>query len=334
MIVKFFELNKNIKKNTNFYLLYGPNIGLIEETLDNNFKPIFSKNIFNYDESEILTNIDQFKENIFNKSFFENDKLIIINRSSDKILSVIEDIIDKEISETVILLKSNILEKKSKLRNFFEKNKNTIIIPFYEDNNQSLMNIAQIFFKEKKIKISPQNINYIVERSKGNRTNLKNELEKIANFSQKKISIGLDEIIKLTNLAENYNVSELTDQCLARNKKKTLNILNENNPSSEDNILILRTFLYKLKRLKKLKLEIEIKKNTDAVISSYKPPIFWKDKDIIKHQLKIWSLSQIKSLINETNDIELLIKKNSQISNQIINNFILERLEVSNSKFL
>ena len=334
MIVKFFELKKNIKKNTNFYLLYGPNIGLIEETLDNILKPIFSKNIFNYDESEILTNIDQFKENIFNKSFFENDKLIIINRSSDKILSVIEDIINKEISETVILLKSNILEKKSKLRNFFEKNKNTIIIPFYEDNNQSLLNIAQIFFKEKKIKISPQNINYIVERSKGNRTNLKNELEKIANFSQKKISIELDEIIKLTNLAENYNVSELTDQCLARNKKKTLNILNENNPSSEDNILILRTFLYKLKRLKKLKLEIEIKKNTDAVISSYKPPIFWKDKDIIKYQLKIWSLSQIKSLINETNDMELLIKKNSQISNQIINNFILERLEASNSKFL
>ena len=193
------------------------------------------------------------------------------------------------------------------------------------------MIVAQNFFKEKKIKISPQNINLIIERSKGNRISLKNELKKIESFSLKKLSIELSDILKLTNLAENYNVSELTDQCLAKNKKKTLNILNENNPSSEDNILILKTFLYKLKRLKKLKLELEIKKNTDSVISSYKPPIFWKDKDMIKQQLKIWSLSQIKSLINKTNQMELLIKKNTQISNQIINNFILERLETPNN---
>jgi DNA polymerase III subunit delta len=331
MIIKYFDLKKNLKKNINFYLLYGPNVGFIEETINNTFKPILSKNVFNYDESEILVNISGFKESIFNKSFFDNDKLIIINRGSDKILSVLEDIINERVSETTLIIKSNILEKKSKLRSFFEKNKDIIIVPFYEDNHQSLMSIAQNFFRERKIKISPQNINYIVERSKGNRINLKNELEKIENFSKKKLSVELNEILKLTNLADNYNVSELTDQCLALNKKKTLNILNENNPSSEDNILIIKTFLYKLKRLKKLKIELENKKNSDVVISSFRPPIFWKDKDIIKQQLKIWSISQIKSLINKTNSIELLIKKNSQLSSQIVNDFIMERLEVSNN---
>ena len=331
MIIKYFDLKKNLNKDSSFFLLYGLNIGLIEETINNVFKPIFSKNVFNYEENEILANIEEFKENIFNKSFFENDKLIIINRVTDKILTVIEDIIDKDFTEAVIVLKSSNLEKKSKLRNFFEKDKKAIITPFYEDTYQSLMIVAQNFFKEKKIKISPQNINLIIERSKGNRISLKNELKKIESFSLKKLSIELSDILKLTNLAENYNVSELTDQCLARNKKKTLNILNENNPSSEDNILILKTFLYKLKRLKKLKLELEIKKDTDSVISSYKPTIFWKDKDMIKQQLKIWSLSQIKSLINKTNQMELLIKKNTQISNQIINNFILERLETPNN---
>ena len=331
MIIKYFDLKKNLNEDTSFFLLYGLNIGLIEETINNVFKPFLSKNIFNYEENEILANIEEFKENIFNKSFFENDKLIIINRVTDKILAVIEDIIDKNLTETAIILKSSNLEKKSKLRNFFEKDKKAIITPFYEDTYQSLMIVAQNFFKEKKIKISPQNINLIIEKSRGNRISLKNELKKIESFSLKKLSIELSDILKLTNLAENYNVSELTDQCLARNKKKTLNILNENNPSSEDNILILKTFLYKLKRLKKLKLELEIKKNTDSVISSYKPPIFWKDKDMIKQQLKIWSLSQIKSLINKTNEMELLIKKNSQISNQIINNFILERLETPNN---
>ena len=331
MIIKYFDLKKNLKENINFYLLYGLNIGLIEETINGSLKPIFSKNILNYEENEILANVDEFEQNIFNKSFFENDKLIIINRASDKILGIIEDIIDKDVAETVIILKSSNLEKKSKLRNFFEKNKKTIISPFYEDNYQSLMTIAQNFFREKKIKISPQNINLIVERSKGNRISLKNELEKIENFTLKKLSIELKDILKLTNLSENYNYSELADHCLAKNKKKTLNILNENNPSIEDNILILKTFLYKLKRLKKLKKDMEIQKDIETAISLFKPPIFWKDKDLIKQQLKVWSLPQLKVLIKNISGLELLIKKNSKISNEIISNFVLERLEIPNN---
>ena len=189
MIIKYFDLKKNLNEDTSFFLLYGLNIGLIEETINNVFKPFLSKNIFNYEENEILANVDEFKENIFNKSFFENDKLIIINRVTDKILTVIEDIIDKNFTETTIILKSSNLEKKSKLRNFFEKDKKAIITPFYEDTYQSLMIVAQNFFKEKKIKISPQNINLIIEKSRGNRISLKNELKKIESYSLKKLSI-------------------------------------------------------------------------------------------------------------------------------------------------
>ena len=331
MIIKHFELKKNLNRDINYFLLYGQNSGLVDELIDNEIKPVFSKNIFKYEESEILSDLGDFKEGIFNRSFFENDKLIIISRATDKILDIIKEISETKDKSLKIILKSGSLEKKSKLRNYFEKNKEFIVVPFYEETYQSLLYLAQKFFRENKIKISIQNINHIIEKSNGNRINLKNELEKIKNFSQKKSSIELEEIIKLTNLSENYNISELADQCLAKNKKKTLNILNENNPSSEDNILILKTILYKLKRLKKLKLELEITKNTDTAISNYKPPIFWKDKDLVKRQLKIWSISQLKLLIIKTNDIELLIKKNSQISNQIVNNFILERLEISNN---
>ena len=331
MIVKYFDLKKKIKDKTNFYLFYGHNTGLIEETINGVLKPIFSKNIFYYDEIEILTKSDDFKEQIFNKSFFEDDKLIIINRATDKILKVIEQIVDNEADDYKIVIKAGLLEKKSKLRYFFENNKKTIIVPFYEDNHQTLAKIAQNFFYEKKIKISPHNINYIVERVKGNRINLKNELEKIYFFCQKKQYIELKDILKITNLAENYDISELIDQCLAKNKKKTLNILNENNSSTEDNILILKNFLYKLKRLKKLKINMELNKNTEEVISSFKPPIFWKDKDLVKQQLRNWSLPQLISLIKKVNSIELLIKKNTQISDQIVNDFIIDKLKQINN---
>ena len=331
MIIKHFNLKKGIKKEIKFYLFYGKNIGLIEDLINNILKPIFSKNIFYYDETEVLSNLERFKENINNNSFFEDDKLIIINRATDKLLAIIQELSEQKIEKLNIIIKSGILEKKSKLRNFFEKNDKTIVIPVYEDDHQSLMMIALNFFKEKNIRITPENINFIIKRCMGNRISLKNELDKIENYSQKRKTISAKEILKLTNSAEDYSISELTDQCLAKNRNRTINILNENTPSTENNILILKTFLYKLKRLKKIKEEIGIKKNQEQVISSFKPPIFWKDKEIIKQQLKNLSLNEINILIKKVNNLELTIKKNSQISNQIINNFILEKFDLSNN---
>ena len=331
MILKLSDLSKNLTKSQKFYLLYGSNTGQIEDTISKILKPKLSKNIYNYDESEITTNINEFEEKILNRSFFDDDKLIIISRGSDKILNVIEGLVAKKISEVIIIIKSNILEKKSKLRSFFEKNKETVCIPFYEDNYQSSLLIAQNFFSKNKINISIQNINYIIEKSKKNRINLRNELEKIKIFYQKKTSIDYEDIVKLTNSAENYNISELADQCLMKNKKKTMHILNENISTSEDNILILRSLLFKLKRLKKLKEEIENQKNQEQVISSFKPPIFWKDKDIIRQQLKVLSLNDIKLFIKRVNNLELLIKQNSNLSSKITSNFILETINLSNN---
>ena len=331
MIIKYYELKKNLNKKIKFYLLYGNNRGLINETIENVFKPNFSKNVINYDENEILNNDQIFYETVKNKSFFENDKLIIINRASDKILKIIENIIDDNIDDLTIILTSGILEKKSKIRSFFEKKKNIVIVPFYEDNHQTMLTLAQNYFRNKNINISQQNINLIIERSKGDRINLKNELEKIDSFILDKKKIETDQILKLTNLAENYNIAELVDNCLARNEKKTLTILNENYNSSEENILIIKTFLYKLKRLKKLQINLRTVKNIETVLASFKPSIFWKEKDTIKNHLKIWSLEQIQNLIIYVNDLEILIKKNPQISNHIINDFILEKVQNANN---
>ena len=330
MIVKSLDLKKNLKDNKNF-LLYGVNSGLINQTINDVLKPNFSKNIHNYDEQEVLSNPDQFKEDILNKSFFENDKLIIINRASDKIKKILEETIEKQIDDLTIIVKSGVLDKKSKLRNFFEKGKNTIAIAFYEDGYRELNSIIQKFFYDKKIKISSQSTNILIERSNGNRINLINELNKISNYLLNKKKIDYEEISKLTNLSENHKISDLTDHALANNKLKTLNIINENNLSSEDYILILKNFLYKIKRLKKLKKNLEENKNLESVISSYKPPIFWKEKDIIKNQLKIISLRKLNALSVKVNNLEKLIKQNSKVSGILLYNFVLELLNTSSN---
>ena len=332
MILKSFNLKKYlIKSNTNIFLLYGENTGLIDQTIKDIFLPIFPKSVSNYDESEILRDIENFKSVLFNKSFFEDEKLIIINRGTDKILSIIEELIEKKTQDIKVIIKSNFLEKKSRLRKFFEKDENTVIVAYYEDSYQTLYQLVQNFFKEKKLSISSENINLIIDRSKTNRNNIRTELEKILIFSKNKTTVQTKDLVKLINLSENHDISELVDQCLSKNKKKTINILNENNLNTDENILILRSFLNKLKRLKKLRINLEENKNIEQVLSSFRPQIFWKDKDVIKQQLNNMSLVEIDYLIKKINKLELEIKRNFLLSNQIMTNFILENLNRTNS---
>ena len=331
MIIKSFELNKIDFKKNNFFLFYGENEGLKKEIIENNFKNNYPKKTFYYDESEVLNNKSNFFEEILSKSFFENEKLIIINRSTDKITSIIEEILEKEINDLVLILNSGSLEKRSKLRLLFEKNKEIICIAFYEDNNQTLSSMASQFFRNNKIQISQQAINLIINRCRGDRQNLKNELNKIESFIKNKKRIEISEILQLTNLAENYSVTELVDNCLAKNKNKTLNILNENNYNLEDCIIVIRTMLAKSKRLLKLFQEIKISNNIDSAISSIKPPIFWKDKQIVKDQINKWSHKNIELLIFRINEIELLIKKNSSISLSVLSDFIIEQASTASN---
>ena len=323
MIIKSFELNKINNSERKLFLLYGQNEGFKIEIIKKYFLENFENEIFRYEEKEILENKSNFFNSIYSKSFFEEKKLFIISRVTDKFNDIIEQILEKKVEDITIVLNSSILEKKSKLRNLFEKDKNTICIPVYEDNIQTLNVIAKEFFKFYKISISQEMINLIIERSRGDRGNLMNELGKIEVYMKTRKNISLDEILKLTDLAENYNVSELLDSCLNKNLKKTINILNENNFTLEDCILIIRSFSIKLKRLQKIHKEYQKNKNLDSIISSFKPPIFWKDKDNIKKHINKSRLGSIENMIFKANDIELLIKKNSTNAVSIMSDFII-----------
>ena len=325
MILKAFEIEKIKLDNKKIFLFYGENQGYKNQIIEEKFKKNYKESTYYYEESEILNNKDNFFNNILSKSFFENEKLIIINRATDKIKETLEEIIEKKIEDLVIILKAGVLEKKSKIRSLFEKNKDTTCVPFYEDNNQTLSAIVNNFFRGKKIPISQQAINLIVQRARGDRQNIKGELEKVASYIKNKTTVNIQDLLKLTNLAENYNVSELIDCCLSKNKKRTVNILNENNYSLEDCILIIRTFLIKAKRLIKLSKEFKKTKNLDSIILGFKPPIFWKEKDIVKQQVKIWPYNEAKNLVYQINDIELLIKKYSNNSINILSDFIIEK---------
>jgi len=331
MILKTFELTKLKLNNYKFYLFYGDNEGLKEENIKNLFEKNYQHKIHRYEEKEILDNINTFFNGVLTKSFFDNEKLIIINRATDKIRTVIEDLMEKNPGDIQIILNSKNLERKSTLRKLFEKEKSIVCIPFYEDNNQTLNSIISLFFRNKKIPISQQLINVLVERSRGDRKNLNNELEKIENFSLNKKNLNIEEIIKLTNLADNYSASELVDHSLAKNTRKTLTILGENNYSDEDNIIIIRTLLAKLKRLVKIYELVDEKNNIEQAISACKPPIFWKDKPLVTQQIRSWNEDLLKNLIYKTNEIELLVKKNSVLAKNILTDFIINNSKKTNN---
>ena len=326
MIVKSFEINKKKFDNQNFFLIYGENEGLKNEII-NLLRKNFEGNIENYDETQIISDNELFFNKLFNKSLFDNKKIIIVNRCSEKIHVIIENIIEKKISDIKIILNANILDKKSKLRNLFEKSDELIIVPTYKDTSITLADIAKKFFNNYKISISSETINLLVSRCNGDRGHLKSELDKILIYMHDKKNINLEEIHKLTNLAENFSINELVDTSLLKNSQKTSEIINESNYKSEDGILILRTFLQKTKRLLNLYEKQNEHVNFDTLINDHRPPIFWKDKPIVKRQLENWSKSKIKDLIVKINQTEIFLKKNSPNSLMLIFNFIYETSE-------
>ena len=224
-----------------------------------------------------------------------------------------------------MVILANNLEKRSKLRVFFEKHKIYLCIPFYPDNNQTLSKIAYNFFKEFKIVISSENINLIISKCNGDRETLQNELNKIKHLSKTKKNITGEDISRLTNLIENISISELVDNCLAKNNKKIINILNENNFSNDDSIIIIRMLLNKSKKILQLSEDFNDKKNIELVISSAKPPIFWKDKEITKQQIYKWTPENIKKLIYKLGNLEFFSKKNFDNSLKLVTDFILEQ---------
>ena len=323
MIIKNFELERIKKSNLSLYLFYGQNEGLKKEVLENCFIKNFKGLVEKYEEKEVIENQEEIYSKIFNKSLFEKEKIILISRTSDKIVNFIERILEKNVSDIKIICLSEILEKKSKLRNLFEKDSKLICIPFYADDNKKLTQLCGDFFKKINVPISREILNIIVDKCQGDRNNLKRELEKVEMFIDDNTNFDVSDILKLISLSENYTVSELVDSCLSKNIKNTAKILNENNYTNDDCILILRTMLNKTKRLIKLRDDYDVTKNLDSTVSNFRPPIFWKDKDVIKKQLLKWDKKNSSELIFEINELEKLIKKNSENSLRITYDFVL-----------
>ena len=322
MIIKSFEVDKLKSLNLRIHLIYGNNEGLKEDILNNYYLKNFNGDLLKYDEQDILSNKDEFISSLLTKSLFESKKIIIISRATEKLYDLIVDILEREISEIKIIIKSKNLEKKSKLRSIFEKEKRLICTPVYEDDTKSLSYVIQNFLRENQLNLSQEIKNILIERSGGDRINLKNELSKLKNLSISRKKLNIEDVLNLSNLAENYSVFELGDNYLTKNSKKVSTILNENNYSDEDCILIIRTILSKSKRLLKIRNEIDNNTNIDQVISGFKPPIFWKEKDIVKKQAQSWTTKEIKEIIYKVNNLEALVKKNSTNSMLFVSNFV------------
>tara|TARA_B100000674_G_scaffold468528_1_gene454556 strand:+ start:43 stop:1020 length:978 start_codon:yes stop_codon:yes gene_type:complete len=323
MIIKHFEISEKTLAKFDLYLFYGKNEGLQNEIIKHKLIINFNGKIEKYDETEFIQNYDDIVSSILNKSFFDNKKIFIISRTTEKSIKIIENLKEKNLDEIKIIFKSGALEKKSKLRSLFEKEKNLALTAFYEDNARDLTNIAFEFLNKNNIKLSREAVNLLVNRASGERKNLKTELEKIYNYSLSNKNVSLENVLKLSNLAENYAVNELADSYFLKNKKNIAKILNENIYSNEDCVLIIRTLLGKSKKLRLIIEEnLEIR-NIDRVISNFKPPIFWKDKENVKNQANSWDLNDLKEVIYKINDLELAVKTNSNQSLNLVSDFVI-----------
>jgi len=337
VIIKSYEIEKKISNliKLNLILLYGENNGLkkdIREILIKNFKKEKDGIEFlSFYEDEILQNEENLYNAIFSGSLFSEKKIITINNATDKIIKQIEEIIDKNPKNIFLIIFSQILEKKSKLRNLFEKQDNTICVPCYLDNERDLQSIAYNELKKNDINLSRESINLIIEKSNEDRENLKNELEKIKSFSYNKKNLDINQIKSIINFSGEYKSDNLINECLCGNILQFKKILSEIYSSTINQIFLLRILSNKIQRLLKIKESGKDQSNIDNLINNSKPPIFWKEKPIIKKQLSIWSYNDLKEIVYEINSIEMTCKKNPEISQIIAFKFFNELCKKASS---
>ena len=337
MIIKSYEIKKkklNFLKN-NFFLLYGENLGLKKDIKDFIASEIKQKDdtieILSLYENEIFDNEENFHNFVYSGSLFSDKKIITIYGGTDKIIKKINDVYDKYPDNIFLIIFSEILEKKSKLRNFFEKNEKTICIPCYLDSAKDLVVITQLECKKNNIILSREVINLLIEKSNSDRNNLRNEIEKIKSYSLNKKRLELDEVKLLINFSGDYKSDILVNECLCGNMSQYKKIISELYVGTVNQIFLLRILSNKIQRLLKIKEQENKSNNLDSLINTAKPAFFWKEKPIVKKQLSIWSLNDLKKIVSDINNTELLCKKNPQISNSIFFNFFSEICKKANN---
>ena len=327
MILKSYEIEKklpNLSKH-NLFLFYGENIGL-KKDIRNKIKIGMNEKEVNLEflsfyENEIIDNEDNFYNSIYSGSLFSNKKMITINNGTDKIIKFIEDIYIKYPENLILIIFADLLEKKSKLRSFFEKNTTAVCVPCYLDNNRDLENILTSELKKNNITASRESLNLLIDKSNNDRNNLRNEIEKIKAYSLNKKNLKMEEIKSIINFSGEYKSDSLVNECLNGNIIQYKKIVSELYVNTVNYVFLLRILYNKIQKLLNIKESENNTKDVDVIINSFKPPIFWKDKPIIKKQLSIWKIEDLKKIINNINEIELSCKKNPLLSKVIFFNF-------------
>jgi len=326
MLIKSYEITKKSLNSLNFFLIYGENIGLKQDITRSVLELKEKKNgkykKFEFEEEEIIKNQNNFFNLIFSGSLFDKKKAIFINRTTDKLFNLISEISKKDIEDILIFFKAGQLEKKSKIRNLFEKDKNLVCVACYQDNNFDLIKIINDEIKQTKIKLSTESINLLIERASGDRNNLRNEVNKLKSFALNKQMVSYDQVKELTNMVGNYQNDYIVNICLNGDKKKLNKILGENNFSFEDFLILLKIFSKKVHRLLKIKIFNRLEKDLDQIFNQIRPPIFWKEKDDVKKQVRLWNEKKLNLIIKKINEIELNCKKNHELATNITLNFL------------
>ncbi len=321
MIIKDYQLVNSINSDLfQSFLIYGPNEGLIRESIDTIYKS-FSKGSecekVNINGKQLDESISTLNDEITTFSLFSEKKFIILDLVKEKHASIIEGILILDCENVCMVVKADNLTKSSKIRKLYETSKNHFSLACYDDDIKVLSSLLEKFQKEHNIIFDSDVKSFLLNNLSNDRMIIKNELEKmLLSLSEDDRKVDIEKLRYILHDSAHADFQQINNSILFGNIEKGSKSLEKLFNLGTNPVAILKSFNNYIMRIRLTQVELSKGKQFDEAIKILKPPVFWKEKSDFKRHCLMWPANVIDKIINEVLSSEIKCMTNNIIAKE------------------
>ncbi|MGY8985081.1 MAG: DNA polymerase III subunit delta [Sphingomonadales bacterium] len=313
-----FEVKGHLTKLNDQYsgvLIYGPDEGLVRERAHRISKQVVEDlsdpfNVVRPSLSQVIEEPSILLDELLSLSMVGGRRLVRLDGAEDKAYQGLEQAlsgIPKDGEKNLLVVTAGNLKPSSKIRKLFEGLEIAVTIACYADSSKDVEELIIEVLGANNLKADPQAISFLLNNLGSDRLISRSELEKIVLYAGDRIDrvIKLEDVITLIGDSATLTLNDIASATTGGDLKRLDQLLERAQSQGENAIAIIRALSRRLQQFHLVKGLIEAGQPIDSAIGKLRPPLFFKEKDIFRNQLFLWSSQKLGKALLLLSDAEL-----------------------------